>query len=88
MSYNSPERAKEFLDNAEPYSPKAIQYLKDICNYIYDTYGRFPAHVDAFHLPGVWVQFSHLEIEYYEKFYDPKQFRRQAEHAAMWGEGA
>ena len=36
-----------------------------------ETYGRFPAHTDAFHLPGIWVQFSHLEIEYYEQFANP-----------------
>ncbi len=55
-------------------------------NYIYDTYGRFPAHVDSFYTPDVWVQFSHLEIEYYERFYDPKLFSRQAQHSALWGE--
>jgi hypothetical protein len=28
----------------------------DICNYIYETHGRFPAHVDAIYVPGVWLQ--------------------------------
>ena len=40
-----------------------------------DTYGRFPAHSDAFHMPGIWVQFSHLEIEYYERFAAPGHAR-------------
>jgi hypothetical protein len=84
--YLTENYAQEYLANATHYSPKAIQYTKDICNYIYDTYGRFPAHVDAFHVPGIWLQFSHLELEYYEKFYNKDQFERQAEHATMWGE--
>jgi hypothetical protein len=84
--YLAENYAQEYLANATHYSAKAIQYTKDICNYIYDTYGRFPAHVDAIHVPGIWLQFSHLELEYYEKFYNKDQFQRQAEHAAMWGE--
>ena len=70
-SYKSGTSAEEFLRNAGRHPKEAIEYTKVICNYIYDTYGRFPAHTDAFHVPGTWVQFSHLEMEYYEKFYDP-----------------
>ena len=69
--YNRESDAKAFLKHAQPYSAKAIEYVKVVCRYIYDTYGRFPAHVDAFYLPGVWVQFSHLELEYYEKLFAP-----------------
>ena len=25
---------------------------------------------NAFHLPGVWLQFSHLEMEFYDKYFD------------------
>lgn len=85
-SYNSNQHGEAYLRDAKRYTPEAIEYTKEICNYIYDTYGRFPAHVDSFYTPDVWVQFSHLEIEYYEKFYDPKLFSRQAEHSALWGE--
>ena len=55
-----------------------MQYVKDACNYLYETYGRFPAHVDAFYSPGMWLQFSHLEMEYYDRFFDPSQYTRQA----------
>lgn len=82
--YKSRASAEEFLRNARPFSRETIQYTKEICNYIYDTYGRFPAHVDAFYTPGIWLQFSHLEMEYYEKFYDPAQYRRQSRHDALW----
>ncbi|HUA85418.1 MAG TPA: hypothetical protein VMB85_16255 [Bryobacteraceae bacterium] len=85
-AYLSQDFAQDYLQNATHYSDKAVAYAKQICDYIVETYGRFPAHVDAFHVPGIWLQFSHLEIEYYEKYYNPAQFRRQAGHAQMWGE--
>ncbi|HVG23151.1 MAG TPA: hypothetical protein VND45_03265 [Thermoanaerobaculia bacterium] len=85
-AYNSVEHAEAYLKNARHFSKDAIAYTKDICNYLYDTYGRFPAHVDAYYSPGMWLQFSHLELEYYDRFYDPAQFARQ--HArAEWGDG-
>lgn len=84
--YLSRAIAQDYLENASHYSDQAVAYAKQICSYIFDTYGRFPAHCDAFHVPGIWLQFSHLELEYYEKYYNPIQFARQSQHATMWGE--
>jgi cholesterol oxidase len=82
--YRSPRYAEAYLRQASHFSPEAVAYTRDICNYLVDTYGRFPAHVDAFYSPGMWVQFAHLEMEYYRQFYDPAQYRRQADHDALW----
>lgn len=88
-SYASPGQAEAFTSKASRFSPDAIAYVKDICNYLVDTYGRFPAHVDSFYTPGVWLQFSHLELEYYEKFFDPGLFTKQSSHDGVWhGPGA
>jgi hypothetical protein len=84
--YKNRADAEEYLRRQVPFSKKAVEYCKDICNYIFDKYGRFPAHVDAFHVPGIWLQCSHLEMEYYERFFKPELFRHQAAHAATWGE--
>ena len=83
--YRSEKSAEEFMRVALPHSKEAIQYAKDICNYVYDTYGRFPAHVNAFHAPGVWLQVHHVEMEYYEKFFDPSLYRSQSAHDTIWG---
>jgi len=85
-AYRNVANAEAYLQRAQQYSPKTIEYMKLLCNYIYDTYGRFPAHVDAFHVPGVWMQFSHLELEYYEKYFDPSLYSNQAAHDALWGD--
>ena len=36
------------MANKRP-TAQVVEYTKEICNYIWDTYGRFPAHVNAFH---------------------------------------
>ena len=85
-SYRNAEDGNTFLKEGERYSSGAIGYTREVCNYIYDTYGRFPAHVDAFYQPGTWLQICHLEMEYYDRFFDPRLYQRQAEHQAMWHE--
>jgi hypothetical protein len=85
-SYRKSEYGDDYLKMAgQPPKSEAVEYAKEICNYIYDTYGRFPAHVNAFHVPGVWLQFSHLEMEFYDKYFDPDLYNRQAMHHEMWG---
>lgn len=83
--FKNPADADEYLRQQTPFSPQAIEYCKEICTYILDKYGRFPAHVDAFYVPGIWLQFSHLELEYYDRFYKPELVKRQAAHDAVWG---
>lgn len=85
-AYKTQALADEYLRHQVPFSAKAIEYTKEICTYVFETYGRFPAHVDAFYVPGIWLQFSHLELEYYEKFYQPSLFRQQSAHGQTWGE--
>jgi hypothetical protein len=51
-----PGLADKFVKEAPHLTEEAIDCTRDICNYLYSTYGRFPAHVDAMFVPGVWVQ--------------------------------
>jgi hypothetical protein len=46
-----------------------VEFARDICEYIFATHGRFPAHADTIHVPGVWLQVHHLELEYYDRFF-------------------
>jgi hypothetical protein len=85
QAYKDTASAEGYLRLAEHHPPEAIEYTKEICRYLVETYGRFPAHTDAFYLPGTWVQFSHLEIEYYERFGNPAHARRAAEGREIWG---
>jgi hypothetical protein len=85
-AYRDPSSAEAFTADAARYAPEAVAYTKDICNYIVDTYGRFPAHVDAWMVPGTWVQVCHVELEYYDQYFAPGQYERQRDHARIFGE--
>lgn len=58
-----------YLLEASDYSKDVIECTRDICNYIYNTHRRFPAHVDTIYVPGFWLQVHKLEIEYYDRFF-------------------
>ncbi|MEK1888969.1 MAG: hypothetical protein AAAB35_15660 [Phyllobacterium sp.] len=60
---------ERYLSEAAVYSSDVIACVEDICTYIYETHGRFPAHCDAIHVPGVWLQVHHVDIDYYERFF-------------------
>jgi hypothetical protein len=51
-------------------SAEGLACTKAICNYIHDTYGRFPGGTDAMHL--MWVmQAHHIDTDYYDRFFGP-----------------
>ncbi|MEU1784178.1 MULTISPECIES: hypothetical protein [Streptomyces] len=63
------EFGSQYLRQASNYSADVIACTRDICTYIYETHGRFPAHCDTIHAPGVWLQAHHVENDYYEHFF-------------------
>ncbi|MEW1636849.1 hypothetical protein AB0469_22570 [Streptomyces sp. NPDC093801] len=58
-----------YLHQASDYSADVIACTRDICTYIHETHGRFPAHCDTIHVPGVWLQAHHVENGYYERYF-------------------
>jgi hypothetical protein len=75
-----------YLKEASDYSQDVIDCARDICTYIYETHGRFPAHADAIHAPGIWLQVHRIELEYYDKFFRNGLTQAHREHDALWGE--
>lgn len=73
-----------YLEEVPHLDPRVIECCKDICTYIFRTYGRFPAHVDAMYVPGIWVQAHHLDLEYYDQFYMNGYSSTQARHQTLW----
>jgi hypothetical protein len=60
---------ESYLKEASDYASDVIECTRDICTYIYETHGRFPAHVDTIHAPGIWLQVHKLELEYYDRYF-------------------
>jgi hypothetical protein len=83
------EFGERYLKEASNYSADVIACTRDICTYIYETHGRFPAHCDTIHAPGVWLQVHHVEGEYYEQFFRHGLTEEHQMHDARWhGAGA
>jgi len=52
--------------------------------YIYDTYGKFPATVPSIFL-NTYLQAHHLDLEFYDKFYKPGAYlTSHANHMDRW----
>jgi nitroreductase len=73
-----------YLKEAADYGSDVIACVTDICQYIYDTHGRFPAHVDAIHVPGVWIQVHHPDIEYYDRYFQNGLTEAHRTHDTHW----
>ena len=74
----------EYLDQADDYDADVIACAIDICTYIHETHGRFPAHVEAIHVPGVWLQVHHVEQPYYERFFRNGLTESHLSHDRTW----
>ena len=65
-------------------SKEVIQITKDYCNYIFNTFGRFPATFDTIIMPE-WIQVHHLEEEFYDKYgLDKLVNETHRRHMELW----
>ena len=78
------ENGDRYLKEVPHYDDKVIECVKDVCTYIHETHGRFPAHVDAIYVPGVWIQAHHLDLKYYDTLFKNGYTQTQAEHQQLW----
>jgi hypothetical protein len=75
---------ERYLKEAAVYSDDIISCVRDICEYIHRTHGRFPAHCDALYAPGVWIQVHHPDIAYYDQFFRDGLTEVQRSHERVW----
>ncbi|HEV3489673.1 MAG TPA: hypothetical protein VG224_03645, partial [Reyranella sp.] len=73
-----------YLKDASRYSQDVIACTRDICTYIYETHGRFPAHVETIHAPGIWLQVHHVEQDYYDTFFRNGLTQAHRDHDHTW----
>ncbi|MEV0413496.1 hypothetical protein AB0I68_22500 [Streptomyces sp. NPDC050448] len=78
------EFGAQYLREASNYSADVIACTRDICTYIYETHGRFPAHCDTIHVPGVWLQAHHVETGYYQRFFRDGLTEAHDMHDRRW----
>jgi hypothetical protein len=75
---------EEHRAGAVRISADGLACTKAVCNYIYETYGRFPGVTDAMHL--MWVmQVHHIDTDYYNHFFGGDAYgQTHAAHMATW----
>jgi hypothetical protein len=65
-------------------SDDGIACTKAVCNYIFDTYDRFPGGTDALHLMWI-VQAHHIDTDFYDRFFAAGAYGpTHATHMATW----
>lgn len=79
--------AKKYVDEVPHYRQDTIECVKDICNYIYRKHRRFPAHVDAIYVPGIWIQAHHLDLDYYDYLFREGYSESHRRHDELWHGG-
>ncbi len=85
------DQGGRYVKEVPHYDPRVIECVKDVCTYIHKTHGRFPAHVDAIYVPGVWLQVHHLDLTYYDTLFNGGYTDTQRRHQDLWhgtGDGA
>jgi hypothetical protein len=80
-SYKEPDRVVSQIVRPDD---DTVQIVKDYCQYVHDTYGRFPAYIDPMY-QRLTCQAQHLDPDFYEEYYPPGAITRQHErHFALW----
>ena len=77
---------EKYVKEVPKYEPDVIECAKDICEYIFKTHRRFPAHCDAVDAPGVWLQVHSVNVEYYDKLFQDPLTEAQRNHDVWWSE--
>lgn len=75
---------KEVMETAEEYSEEFVEAVGEMVQYIYDTYGKFPATVPTI-LMRPLVQAQHLDTDYYDAHFGPESYLdTHANHLERW----
>jgi hypothetical protein len=78
---------QEFAKAVPGVSDEGLQCVKDICRYIYETYGKFPGTLDTMHLL-FFTQVHHLDCDFYDThFKDGAYLQTHRDHMEKWHPG-
>jgi hypothetical protein len=80
-AYKDPERVMQQIRRPDE---ETVELVKDYCQYVHDTYGRFPAYIDPMY-QRLTCQAQHVDPDFYERYYPPGALTPQhAEHFRRW----
>jgi hypothetical protein len=78
------QRPGEVKGSVKPYGEEFVAALGMMAQYVYDTYGRFPATMPTM-VMRIIVQAQHIDTEFYDAHFDKGAYLdAHAEHLARW----
>ncbi len=87
QSYPGPTPVRDWqglVTWAKRLSQEAREGTTDFCNYVFNTYGRFPALADTMQLP-IMITVHHLDPDFYDRYYPPEAISDQVRnHISEW----
>jgi hypothetical protein len=73
--------------SAQVHSPEFKACVSLQAQYLYDTFGKFPATVPSLMILN-YVQAHHLDLDFYDRFFRQGAYlRTHAEHMRTWHDG-
>jgi hypothetical protein len=61
-----------------------LEASKALCDYIWNTYERFPAIIDPMQM-NIWFQAHHLETDFYDQYFQPGAYHQAVkDHMGVW----
>ena len=61
-----------------------VECVKAYCQYVWDTYGRFPLTIDPMY-QRLTTQAQHIDCGFYDQYYPPGAYSQQhANHMHLW----
>jgi hypothetical protein len=67
------------------YSDEFIECLSEVAQYIFDTFGKFPATAPSIYA-RFYAQAQHIDLDFYDKFYGPESYlETHRRHEERWG---
>jgi hypothetical protein len=79
--YKEPDRV---IGQIQRPDAETVELVKDYCQYVFDTYGRFPAYIDPMY-QRLTCQAQHADPDFYDEHYPPGALTQQhLEHFRRW----
>ncbi len=80
-SYSKPD---EIIQHIQRPDAETVELVKDYCQYVHDTYGRFPAYIDPMY-QRLTCQAQHVDTDFYDEHYPPGACTDQHhQHFSRW----
>ncbi|MFK0160786.1 hypothetical protein ACIQVK_53240 [Streptomyces sp. NPDC090493] len=78
---------RNLVTGATPVSDWCVDAVVDLCTYVWETYGRFPARIPPVQMVS-WFQTHHLDTAYYDRYYRPGTYHDDIRtHHSRWHTG-